>query len=567
MPPGSDRETARNELQRLDSRLADVVDKAKRGADVGGLLAPLEYEASTAERDLIVGAGKRLEAAAGAERPRSSAVSSPPAARPSGCSRSSASPRSNRPPSRHPGRHRAGRGAHRSRGVEAYLRRLDAVSRALTAAQNAYANALAEREELVGLSGAYQAQARATGVDSPTSPTSPPRLDEVIATKPTDMRRARACSPPTRPTCGRSPARGNPMSTTTAAPACTQPGCAATSSTGTATSAACPAPRPPRRKLPQRRLGRLPAAGLPGTIVDGYCDVCGTPGEGGIQSGAAGGESGDGDRDTGATTAAACRRRSSRSSRQRSRTAHRAHSPAARGTSSTGTATPAAPPATPTPSAPAALPASRARRRRCRGPATGSPRSPSGRRAGVAGSTKTRRVRSESQRLASGPARRRSDDDPAGSAIDAGKALMKDPVVPEDKRFCSTPLRTPGRARQGRQPGPDDRVLREVPPGVLLRPEAQARRPGRWPVRGGRLPGPRRPRLDLPRPRPERLEPLGGPQGPAQLWRPGRAGRGHLRAAVPRRGRAPAHRRDLQLRDTHDESPATSSWSTSAASR
>ena len=68
VPAGLDRENARSSLQRLDSRLADIVDKAKRGADVGGLLAPLEYDASTAERDLIVGAGKRLEAARDAER-------------------------------------------------------------------------------------------------------------------------------------------------------------------------------------------------------------------------------------------------------------------------------------------------------------------------------------------------------------------------------------------------------------------------------------------------------------------------------------------------------------------
>ena len=76
-------------------------------------------------------------------------------------------------------------------GLDAYLRRLDAVSRALTAAQNAYASALAEREELVGLSGAYQAQAKATGASSPDLADLASRLDEVVATKPTDMRRAR----------------------------------------------------------------------------------------------------------------------------------------------------------------------------------------------------------------------------------------------------------------------------------------------------------------------------------------------------------------------------------------
>ncbi len=180
-------------MQRLDSRLADVVDKAKRGADVGGLLAPLEYDASTAERDLIVGAGKRLEAARDAER---AAVERGELAARGAAIRLLEAQCVNvvdpAPAARHPGRHRAGRACRPTRrGVDAYLRRLDAVSRALTAAQNAYANALAEREELVGLSGAYQAQARAMGISSPDLADLAGRLDEVVATKPTDMRRAR----------------------------------------------------------------------------------------------------------------------------------------------------------------------------------------------------------------------------------------------------------------------------------------------------------------------------------------------------------------------------------------
>ena len=45
-------------LQRLD----DVTERARRGADAGGLLGPLESEASTTERDLIVGNARRREA-------------------------------------------------------------------------------------------------------------------------------------------------------------------------------------------------------------------------------------------------------------------------------------------------------------------------------------------------------------------------------------------------------------------------------------------------------------------------------------------------------------------------
>lgn len=67
-PAGNPRDTARPLLVRLEQRLLDVTDRARRGADVGGLLAPLEHDASTAERDLIVGAGQRVVAARDAVR-------------------------------------------------------------------------------------------------------------------------------------------------------------------------------------------------------------------------------------------------------------------------------------------------------------------------------------------------------------------------------------------------------------------------------------------------------------------------------------------------------------------
>jgi hypothetical protein len=47
--------------------------------------------------------------------------------------------------------------------VDAYLVRLDAVGRALTIAQGAYAGALAERDELRGRLGAYAAKAAVAG--------------------------------------------------------------------------------------------------------------------------------------------------------------------------------------------------------------------------------------------------------------------------------------------------------------------------------------------------------------------------------------------------------------------
>ena len=193
VPAGAEREAARDLLQRLDHRLAEVTEKAKRGADVGGLLAPLEYDASTAERDLIVGAGQRLDAARDAARARDQRGEL--AARGAAIRLledqcvAAVTPA---PTLAIPDVTALGEVPSDSQGVERYLRRLDAVSRALTAAQTAYAGALAERDELVGVAGAYQAQARATGAGGPDLDDLARRLDETFAGTPTDVRRAKA---------------------------------------------------------------------------------------------------------------------------------------------------------------------------------------------------------------------------------------------------------------------------------------------------------------------------------------------------------------------------------------
>ncbi len=54
-------EPARRQLAGLATRLQNVGDKAARGGDVGGLLGPLEAEAATFERDLIVGGAMRRQ--------------------------------------------------------------------------------------------------------------------------------------------------------------------------------------------------------------------------------------------------------------------------------------------------------------------------------------------------------------------------------------------------------------------------------------------------------------------------------------------------------------------------
>ncbi len=58
----SDRvEAGRHTLAGLAARVQNVADKASRGGDVGGLLGPLEADAATFERDLIVGGAMRRQ--------------------------------------------------------------------------------------------------------------------------------------------------------------------------------------------------------------------------------------------------------------------------------------------------------------------------------------------------------------------------------------------------------------------------------------------------------------------------------------------------------------------------
>ena len=193
VPAGPERDRARADLQRLEQRAVDVGDRARRGADVGGLLAPLEYAASGLERDLIVGAGTRADDARDAQRAhqlyeelraRGDAIRDLEAR----CVAAVApAPRLAVPDVSALGPIPASGAA-----LDAYLDRLDAVSRALTLAHGAYTSALAEREEIDGLSGALAAQAAATGVDDADLAGLRERVTELLRQRPTDVARARA---------------------------------------------------------------------------------------------------------------------------------------------------------------------------------------------------------------------------------------------------------------------------------------------------------------------------------------------------------------------------------------
>ncbi|HEY0694407.1 MAG TPA: hypothetical protein VGD71_35915 [Kribbella sp.] len=158
--PAGTRDIATKTLDELDRRVTDLADRAKRGADVGGLLGPLEMDAARNERDLIVGGATRRERAADVARARSvrteleaqglavrtladrcvAAVS--PAPRLAVPDVTALGPVPNTPAE-----------------LEKYLTRLDAVRRALGQAQSAYQAALERRDELAGRLDAYQVKA------------------------------------------------------------------------------------------------------------------------------------------------------------------------------------------------------------------------------------------------------------------------------------------------------------------------------------------------------------------------------------------------------------------------
>ncbi len=162
LPAGPDRDAARERLTRLDQRLIALVDKAKRGADVGGTLGPLELDVTGWERDLIIASGRRLQQ----ERDRSEAVRRRDELAARGdaireletqCVRLiTPAPRLAVPDVRALGEVPTAPDA-----VDAYLRRLATVGLALDRAHAAYSGALAERDEVTGLAGALLAQVTA----------------------------------------------------------------------------------------------------------------------------------------------------------------------------------------------------------------------------------------------------------------------------------------------------------------------------------------------------------------------------------------------------------------------
>jgi hypothetical protein len=164
-PAGAAQQQAAFEQSRLARRLKEIAEKAGRGGDVAGVLGPLEIEAATFERDLIVNGARRRDAAALVQRAREQRADLE-AREVTLRSIVEDCVRRVDPAPRYavPDTAALGPVPNTREELEGYLRRLDQVSRAMTIAQTAYAKALHDHSELDSRLEAYRAKADATGV-------------------------------------------------------------------------------------------------------------------------------------------------------------------------------------------------------------------------------------------------------------------------------------------------------------------------------------------------------------------------------------------------------------------
>jgi hypothetical protein len=164
-PAGSAQQQAALEQSRLARRLKELAEKAGRGGDVAGSLGPLEIEAATFERDLIVNGARRRDAAAllrRAREERADLEAREVALR----SIVEECVRRVDPAPRYavPDAAALGQVPNTREELEPYLRRLDQVSRAMAIAQTAYTKALHDHDELDSRLEAYHAKAVTKGV-------------------------------------------------------------------------------------------------------------------------------------------------------------------------------------------------------------------------------------------------------------------------------------------------------------------------------------------------------------------------------------------------------------------
>lgn len=194
VPAGPAKVQAATRLDRLDLRVGELVERARRGADVGGLIGPLEADAAVAERDLIVAAATRRDDAkdrATAEALRAELAHRAAALGP--VVEECVAAVSPAPVLGVPRVEALGPVPADAAAVDAYLDRLADVSRALDRVEQAYRAPLAELADLRAMLGAYRAKAASTGLDArPEVSGMYALVSDVLGAAPTDLDRARA---------------------------------------------------------------------------------------------------------------------------------------------------------------------------------------------------------------------------------------------------------------------------------------------------------------------------------------------------------------------------------------
>ena len=194
LEPAHRRAAARADLERLDRRLLDAVERAQRGADVGGLLPPLEQDAAVFERDLIVGNAERRELREelqqtrdllGELRARSVAVAQ--------LAQQCVEAVDPAPRYAVPDVAALGEVPSTPAEIAAFRTRLGRVEQALGVAERAYADALAQRQEVSDLLDALCAKARAHGLaDHDDLSASEAKARSVLDRRPTPISVARS---------------------------------------------------------------------------------------------------------------------------------------------------------------------------------------------------------------------------------------------------------------------------------------------------------------------------------------------------------------------------------------
>ncbi|GAB2983990.1 hypothetical protein [Nocardioides montaniterrae] len=189
LEPVNSRDAAARKLAGMILRLDAITDRAERGADVGGELGPLEVEATTYERDLIVGNARRRDArdeVLSARELRADLEQRAMALRK--LADTCVATVDPAPRLAVPDVDALGPVPVTIDAIGPYKSRLDRVSQALELAQQRYSDALAEHQELSELLDAYAAKARALGLaDNPDLVSSHQQARALLDRRPTPM--------------------------------------------------------------------------------------------------------------------------------------------------------------------------------------------------------------------------------------------------------------------------------------------------------------------------------------------------------------------------------------------